>query len=220
MIIGLVVSFAATGSIGNLLSGLMLTSTKPFDVGDRVSIGDGIIGDVVGMGVVYTEIRDLNRRLISIPNNIVLAGPITNYSEAARKDNFAVTVDVSLGYDISPKKVRRLMKRAALSTRDVLEDPSPNIYAVEFQNHAVHYRLRAYCNRPQSMISLRSGIMENMMDVFHSQGLEILSPLHHVRREDKKPGKEDLEKRVVSGDDLEEAALQGLSMFENIEGGD
>lgn len=39
--IGLVVSFAATGSIGNALSGLVIMSWRPYKDGDRVEVAGG-----------------------------------------------------------------------------------------------------------------------------------------------------------------------------------
>jgi small-conductance mechanosensitive channel len=216
MIVGLVVSFAATGSIGNMLSGLVLVSIRPFNVGDRVEVTNGTIGYVENLGIMFTRMKDLEGRILEIPNNNILASQITNFSASA-KDGYAVVVDVTLGYEIHPKTVRSLMKRAASTSPGVLKDPTPKVLVRAFHNHAVEYRLRAYVNDPQNMLFIRSSIMESMLTIFHEEGLEILSPFYHVKREGRIPSLEDLCERGVPRNESMHEDVSGLSMFDGID---
>lgn len=215
MIVGLVVSFAATGSIGNMLSGLVLMSMKPFDSGDRVMIGE-TIGFVEKIGIMFTTIKDLESRFIEIPNNNVLANNILNFSRSAEEGGFAVVIDVGLGYDLSPKTVRPLLKRAALTSPGVLKDPVPKVIVREFLDHAVIYRLRAYIDDPTNMLFIRSSVMESILMIFHEEGLQVMSPLQHVKVEGKTPTKEELMLRAHPEQKSEEAAAGGLLMFDSI----
>jgi small-conductance mechanosensitive channel len=219
MIVGLVVSFAATGSIGNLLSGLVLVTMKPYEVGDRVEIQNGLIVTVDAMGMMFTRVKDLEGRLIEIPNNNILLSNITNFSKSA-EDGYAVYIDVTLGYEIPPKKIRSLLKRAAITSPGVLKDPTPVVLVREFHNHAVEYRLRAYIKDPHTMMFIRSSVMESMLTIFHQEGLEILSPLYHVKREASSPTREEIISRTetVKNEIVED--VSGLSMFDNIENED
>lgn len=217
MIIGFVVSFAATGSIGNMLSGLVIMSMKPFEAGDRVNIGEQTIGDIVYMGLMFTRVRDLEGRLIEIPNNNILANNITNFSRSASEGSYAVFVDVTLGYDINPKMAKTLMKQAAMATSGVLDDPPPHVLLRAFHNHAVEYRLRAFINEPHRMLFIRSAVMENMLEMFHQNGLEILSPLFHVKREGRDPTSEQLSGRTVLKKLFDDSSAQTLSMFDAVE---
>ncbi len=217
MTIGFIISFAATGSIGNLLSGLVLMSIKPFDIGDRVLVGTDIVGDVQNSGMMFTTIKDLEGEIIEVPNNIVLATSIVNYSRSAREGGFTIVIDVSLGYDINPKNARELMKRSATSAHGVLKDPSPFVLINRFMDHAVEYRLKAYIDRPQNMLHIRTAVMEQMLLTFHKAGLEILSPLYHVRREGTAPPPGELMDR--SDLKAEESAAEGLHIFDQIDAG-
>ena len=217
MTIGFIISFAATGSIGNLLSGLVLMSIKPFDIGDRVLVGTNIVGDVQNSGMMFTTIRDLEGEIIEVPNNIVLATSIVNYSRSAREGGFTIVIDVSLGYDINPKKARELMKESALSAHGVLKDPSPFVLISRFLDHAVEYRVKAYIDRPQNMLHIRTAVMEQMLLTFHKAGLEILSPLYHVRRDGSVPPVGELMERAELK--VEESAVEGLHIFDQIDAG-
>ena len=217
MIVGLVVSFAATGSIGNMLSGLVLLLTKPYDVGDRIEMTDIILGDVTHVGIMFTRVSDLDGKVMEVPNNNVLSSRIINYSRSSRERGFAINVRVTLGYEIPPKKVRSLMKLAARNTEGVLDDPSPRVLTTEFQNHAVEYLLRAYTKDPVNMLHIRSSVMENMLDIFQSEGLEILSPLYHVKREGKTPSSDEIKNLTAEKKEDESTGAEGLSMFNSIE---
>ncbi|MGA1822652.1 MAG: carboxypeptidase regulatory-like domain-containing protein [Thermoplasmatota archaeon] len=217
MIVGLVVSFAATGSIGNLLSGLVLLFMKPFEVGDRIKIGEDILGDVSYVGIMFTRIKDLDSELLEIPNNNILATTIINYTRAAQEGGFAVVIDLTLGYEINPKIVRTLLKRAASSTKGVLKDPSPRVITRAFHNHAVEYRLRAYIDNPQNMMHIRSSVMESILEVFNQEGLEVLSPLYHIKREGKTPTREEMNSRNEDLHNEVEVATEGFSMFDQLD---
>lgn len=216
MIVGLVVSFAATGSIGNMLSGMVLVTIRPFNVGDRIEIGGNMIGNVENLGIMFTRIRDLEGRLIELPNNNILASQITNFSRSS-KEGYAVVVDVTLGYELHPKTVRALMKRAALTSPGVLKDPTPKVLVRAFHNHAVEYRLRAYVSDPQNMLFIRSSVMESMLVIFHEEGLEILSPLYHVKRDGEIPDCDQLSERSLPTTEKNHEDVSGLSMFDNID---
>ncbi len=215
MIIGLVVSFAATGSIGNMLSGLVLMSMKPFDVGDRVMVGD-MIGFVQKIGIMFTTIKDLENRIIEIPNNNILANNIMNFTRSAKEGGYAVVIDVGLGYDISPKTVRPLLKRAALTSPGVIKDQVPKVLVREFLDHAVVYRLRAYVDDPTNMLFIRSSVMESVLMIFHEEGLQVMSPLQLVKFDSDQPSCDDLMKRAHPENKKDEATGEGLTMFDSL----
>ncbi len=215
MIVGLVFSFAATGSIGNILSGLVLMTMRPFEVNDRVQVGN-FIGDVQSIGIMFTRIKDLEGRITEVPNNNVLQNNIVNFTTSGKEGGFAVFVDVTLGYDIHPKKARSLLKKAALATPGVLKDPVPKVLLREFQNHAVEYRLRAYISDPSNMSFVRSGVMENMMNMFHGEGLEILSPIYEIQRQGRNIEATMPHLSRVYGPEDGCVVSDGLSMFDPI----
>jgi small-conductance mechanosensitive channel len=199
-----------------MLSGLVLMSMKPFDNGDRVMIGE-TIGFVEKIGIMFTTIKDLESRYIEIPNNNVLAMNIMNFSRSANEGGYAVVIDVSLGYDIHPKTARSLMKRSALTSPGVLKEPSPRVIVKELLDNAVLYRLRAYVDNPQNMLFIRSSVMESMLVIFHQEGLEIMSPQQHVKREGKCPSFDELVNRSLVEKEENESAASGLTMFDAID---
>ncbi|MEW5760569.1 MAG: mechanosensitive ion channel domain-containing protein [Candidatus Thermoplasmatota archaeon] len=201
MIIGIVVAMAATGSIGNILSGLVLSAFRPFNTGDRVKIGSLPIGDVVDTNLVFVRIRTLENVLMVIPNNKVIADEIVNYS---RSTPFAVVVDATIGYDVPVYKVMRMMNEAARRVEGILTEPKPFVSITEFYSHAIGYKLRAFTNQPSAMNRIRSDIMIEMQRVFTENDTEILSPEYEVERQSQlpKPGEVKARMKEIEAEDL------------------
>jgi small-conductance mechanosensitive channel len=191
MIIGFVVAMAATGSIGNVLSGVMLNAFRPFEIGDRVKIGDEI-GDVVSTNLAFVRLETLNSEIIEIPNNTVIADKLLNYS---RSGSFAVTVDVGIGYNVPTELVRKLLLDAARETKDIEDNPRPHVLVMNLGDYAVTYRLKPYTTNAKAMVRIKSNLMANVHKCFYTHGVEILSPWYLVKREGKTPS----EKEIMDG---------------------
>ncbi len=184
MMVGLVVSFAATGSIGNLLAGLVLQATRPFETGDWILVHDQHV-QVLEVSLMYTRGLTFKGERVTLPNNVVLSGQHTNYSLSVRRGgSYALEVEATIGYDVAPGTVEALMVKAAEHTEGVLSDPAPHVVTTQFFNHAVGYQLRAHIREPQYHPQIRTDLMFNMLNTFHAAGVEILSPLWQVYRED------------------------------------
>jgi small-conductance mechanosensitive channel len=180
--IGLVVSFAATGSIGNALSGLVIMSWRPYREGDRVDIGGNIYGDVIEVDAMFTKIRTIKDELIHVPNSQVLNNKIINYSTFPR---VIVHYQITIGYDAPRKRVEQLLLRAAEDTSPLLTDPKPFVLVRDLNNNYVTYEINAYTDQPNQLVTTYSNLMKNILDRFSGAGVEILSPQHIAIRKSK-----------------------------------
>ena len=188
IVIGLVVSMAATGSIGNVLTSFVLNAFRPYEIGDRVKIGE-VIGDVETTNLAFVRIRTLNKEIVEIPNNSVIADKIINYSKSGA---FAVNVDVGIGYNVPAEHVKKFLIEAARETKDIEDDPRPQVIITNMGDYAITYKLRAYTTNAKVMFQVRSNLMMNVQKQFYEHGVEILSPWYLVQREDKMPTSEEV----------------------------
>lgn len=179
--VGALVSIGASSAVSNAVAGIVLTYTKAFDRGERVKIHD-TTGDIVSRSMFVTHIRNLRNEEIAIPNQLVLAGPIINYSRDAGGDGVAVEVQVGIGYDVPWSKVHDILKAAA-AVDGVNTDPPPRVYQDRLGDFAVQYVLHAFVQDPKSMVSTRSMIIHRTLDGFADAGIEILSPSHMATRQ-------------------------------------
>jgi len=77
---GFVVAFALQGTLSNFASGLLIMVNKPFDIGDRVTVGGDIEGRVENVSIFTTSIITVENTRKIVPNNTILAGVIVNHT--------------------------------------------------------------------------------------------------------------------------------------------
>ena len=177
--IGLVVSFSATGSIGNALAGIVLMSWRPYSEGDRVEVG-GVYGDVAEVDVMFTRIRSIKSEVINVPNSQVLSNKIVNYSAMPQ---VIAHYEITIGYDVPHAKVENLLVSAARDTEGLLTQPEPFVLIRNLDNNFVAYEINAYTDKPNNLVTIYSHLMQSILDKFNTAGVEILSPKHVAIRD-------------------------------------
>lgn len=192
--VGMIVAMTTTGAVGNGLSGMVLLSLRPFDKDDWVIVADESFGQVVEVTTFFTRLRSLNNELVEIPNNLVLAREIKNLS---REGHVGLEVDLGIGYDVPSDVVLSLLKKGAKGTKDILRDPKPQTLVMRFGDYAVYYRLRAFTDAVDRYYQTKSSLMENLQELFYTEGIEIMTPWQMVRREEDAPCSDEVIQRYA-----------------------
>jgi hypothetical protein len=79
------IGFASTSIAANLVGGLYLIITRPFGVGDFIN-AQGNEGIVIEIGLLYTELMQLNKTVVTIPNSNLLTASVLNSNIILIKD--------------------------------------------------------------------------------------------------------------------------------------
>jgi len=98
-ILGVIIGLAAQQTLGNFIAGLLIATTQPVRIGDRVSYG-GEHGIVEEIGLTYTFIRTVDRRRLVVPNSKLASDTIVNASIRSRETFAEVSVPVPLTADV------------------------------------------------------------------------------------------------------------------------
>ena len=176
--VGALVTFGSSGAINNIVSGLVLTYTRAFRVGDMVKIGD-VVGIVLEKTTLTTRLRTVRNEEVTIPNSIVLTSTVVDYSARASSEGLALTVTAGIGYDVDWRTVEALMIDAARRTENILADPAPFVLKSDLGNYAVNYDLMASTNltdQPDRLLRTSSDLRRNVLDAFNAAGVEIMTP--------------------------------------------
>jgi len=98
-VLGVIIGFASQQTLGNFVAGILIATTQPVRIGDRVSYA-GESGVVEEIGLTYTFIRTIDRRRLVVPNNKLASDTIINASIRSRETFAEVAVPVPLGADL------------------------------------------------------------------------------------------------------------------------
>lgn len=164
------------------MAGVVLTYTRAFKVGDRVKISDAV-GDVVENNLLITRIRTIKNVDITVPNAMVLASHITNYSSSALEHGLILHTTVTIGYDAPWRQVHELLISAACATENILELPAPFVLQTSLDDFYVSYQINAFTNTPAVMARTYSVLHQNIQEKFNAAGVEIMSPHYSSLRD-------------------------------------
>jgi len=167
IIISAGIALSSTTVLGNMIAGIMNNSMDRFKNGDLISIGD-MLGRVTKKSIFHTEIQLEDSNFITIPNLFIATNPV----KLIRKTNTVISTSISLGYDISRKKIEESLIRAALDTG--LTDPY--VYIMELGDFAVTYQIHGFLKDSGKYFSTTSLLNGKVMDALHEKGVEIISP--------------------------------------------
>jgi len=182
LFLGLLLSLGSTTPVANVVAGIVLTFTRAFSVGDRVSIHN-TVGVVIERGMFVTRLENAKNEIISIPNSMTLSTHIINYSDQASGAGLILYTSVTIGYDVPWPKVHELLIAAALNTDNIEAKPEPFVLQKSLDDYSVNYQLNATTKDAVSMPRTHSNMNANILDVFNEAGLEIMSPMFVATRD-------------------------------------
>jgi len=180
--LGVLFTFGSSGSLSNIVAGLVLTYMRAFKIGDRVKIGD-ITGDIIENSLLVTRIRTIKNEIISIPNSNVMSSHTINYSSDSLDRGLIIHTTVTIGYDVPWKNMHQALIDAAIRTEHILKDPKPFVLQTSLEDFYVSYQINAYSREANMQAEIYSQLHQNIQDCCNEAGIEILSPHYRAARD-------------------------------------
>lgn len=103
----LAIAFGAQETLANVIAGISLLVDRSFHVGERIELKDGLVGDVVDIGLRSTRIMSLDKRLIIVPNKEIAGSRLINHSQPDPSTKVKLKVGVGMNEDLA--KVKRVI---------------------------------------------------------------------------------------------------------------
>ena len=174
LIISATIALSSTTLVGNVMAGIMLKAIGNCRPGDYVTIGD-YFGRISEMDLLHTEIQTEQRDLTTLPNLYLVTHPV----RVMQTSGTILTVDLSLGYDVSRHRIEKALVKAA--TDAGLE--SPFVQIVELGDFSVSYRISGLLTDIAHLIEKRRELRARTVDELHAEGIEIVSPTFMNQRQ-------------------------------------
>ena len=138
---GLAFSLAARDTIADAIAGFVILVDRPFRIGDRIEIqGVGTWGDVTDIGIRTTRIRTRDNRMVIVPNSVIGANQVVNYSYPDPRYRIETHVDIAYGTDV--ETARRVIIEAVERVEGVLPDKPVDALYNEMGDSAMIFRVR------------------------------------------------------------------------------
>jgi len=180
--VGVLVSLGSTTAVANVVAGIVITYTRAFSVGDQVEV-DNVRGRIVERSTFVTRIQTLKNVIVSIPNSMVLNNNVINYSKNMGQSGLLVHTTVTIGYDVPWQTVNELLVGAAKRTEGISNNPEPFVLQTSLDDNYVSYELNGWTRKPSELPKIYSMLHANILDEFHGNKVEILSPAYRAQRD-------------------------------------
>jgi small conductance mechanosensitive channel len=173
-IAGAGIALALQGVLGNVAAGLTIIFTRPFKVGEYVSIV-GEEGRVEAITLFSTTLGHPDRSLVVIPNRKVVGEILHNYGAIRQLDlRVGVAYDTDLGAAIA------LVKDLLDGNARVLTDPSPVIQVATLADSSIEIAVKPWVNVPDYGAA-RGELNRSIVEAFRQRSIVIPFPQREVR---------------------------------------
>ncbi|MBD5358415.1 MAG: mechanosensitive ion channel family protein [Bacteroides sp.] len=180
--VGLIVSLGSSTVISNFIAGFVITYMRPFKIGDFIKVND-TIGNVIEKTPFITRLRTIKNELITIPNSFIMSANTVNYSASARRYGLIIHTILTMGYETPWRKVHNLLIKAALDTPGVEQNPQPFVLETELNDNYMCYQINAYVKNADDVPQIKSDLLQNIQDLFHTAGIELVAPHYFATRD-------------------------------------
>ena len=122
-----------------------------------------------------------------MPNATLISGNLINWTLAERTRRLDLLIGVAFGND--PQRVIALLIETAASVAGVLGKPAPVAFFQGFGDSALNFEVRAWTDRFEEWVSIRSQMAVAVNNRLKAEGIEIPFPqrdvnLHYAPREE------------------------------------
>ena len=175
---GIAIGFGAQKTIENLFGGIMVISDKPVNVGDFCRAGE-FTGTVEDIGIRSTRIRTTSRTVVSVPNGLLSAMSLENFSQ---RDRILFQHTISLGRQTTAEQLRLVLQqiRALLDRHPRVEAETSRARFVRFNtNGLLEVEVFAYVLEKDVPIFLavQEELLLGVMDIVEDSGTAVAYPV-------------------------------------------
>lgn len=167
-VLSLAISLAVQAVLGNIAGGLVIFSTKPYQIGDYIQT-DGVEGYVRDITLINTQLDTRDGLRIVIPNSVLSAGKITNWTTLGR---LRVVIPFGASYDASVAEVQKACMDVISKVEGVLSDPAPAVHVERYGESNIDYAIYCWC-KVADYWPVYYGLLENIQNTFAAANVEI-----------------------------------------------
>ena len=167
-------ALAMQGVLSNLAAGLTIIFTRPFRVGEYVSIV-GVEGQVDTIGLFNTILSHPDHSRVVVPNRKIAGEIMHNYGQVRQ-----VNLSVGVAYDTDLSVALARIEALLAANPEVLRDPAPLVQIATLADSSVNIGVRPWVS-VEAYPTAAGGINKAILDSFREAGITIPFPQREVR---------------------------------------
>jgi len=183
-VFAIILGLAMQSTLGDVFAGIALNLGKPYGIGDRIALSDGIEGVVVETNWRATHLLNGANDLVIVPNGDLAKARLTNLSTPQR--NHGVKLSVRLQPTVTPSDMLEVMRTVFLNSGSILANPEPSVGVKALDADAVELELSFMVSDASASRKAQNEIFDLIYRHAKAAGLK-LSPNVRVTITDSSP---------------------------------
>lgn len=169
-----VLSFGAQQAMGNIVSGLFISASKPYELEDKIKVVSG--GSILAEGIVkdittrHTVVETFDGQTCIIPNSVMDSSVIVNSTYTENVGNF-LTVEISYESDVD--KAMKIIKRLIVQHKLTLNDDSTTVTLSQMTSNGLLLKSTVWTKTINDNFSACSDIRKQILNEFNNEGITI-----------------------------------------------
>ncbi len=168
------IALAMQGVLGNMVAGLTIIFTRPFRVGEYISIA-GEEGQVENISLFSTVLSHLDLSRVVIPNRKIVGEILHNYGKIRQLD-----VMVGVAYDTDLNKALAAINEVLRNSPQMLKDPVPFVGISVLAPSSINIAVKPWVN-VQDYGPAGGELKKTIVETFRSKNIAMPFPQHEVR---------------------------------------
>ncbi|MDF3936971.1 mechanosensitive ion channel domain-containing protein [Pseudomonas citronellolis] len=171
-VVAIVLGLALQSTLSDVFSGIILNTTKPYQLDDWIAI-DGTEGKVVEIDWRSTYLQTAQGSLAVIPNSLAAKAKLLNLSRPANL--YGVSVVLEISPLLRPRPVIEALERALRGCRALLPNPPPSVSIRKAGGNGVEYEMSGYVAAMAEKREVRNQLHDLAFRHLQAAGIALLS---------------------------------------------
>jgi small conductance mechanosensitive channel len=168
------VALAMQGILGNIVAGLSIIFTRPFHVGDYISIAKEE-GEVLDISLFSTTLGHTDLSRVVIPNRKIVGEILHNYGQIRRPD-----ISVGISYRTDVDAALGLVADILSANPRILKDPAPIVGVSRLSESGVRISVCPWVKVPDYDAAI-SEVNKAILELFAARNIALALPQYEVR---------------------------------------
>jgi small conductance mechanosensitive channel len=168
------IALAMQGVLGNVVAGLTIIFTRPFRVGEYISIV-GVEGRVEAIQLFNTTLSHTDMSRVVIPNRKIVGEILHNYGTIRQ-----IQITVGVAYDTELSQALAVVDEVLRANPRVLKEPAPVIQVAMLSDSSVNIAVRPW-TAVVDYVAVTGEINRAILESFRGRDIVIPFPQQEVR---------------------------------------
>ncbi|WP_435068759.1 mechanosensitive ion channel family protein [Haloplanus sp. C73] len=166
-ILGAALGLGLKDLLANLVGGLVVVFETPYQVGDRIELGDHY-GEVLDVGLRATRLQTPDDNLVAAPNYLAITESVANAN--AGSPEMLVVTELFVANDADAERARDIVEEAVYTSRHLAPERPVTVF-VEAQPRYRTIRAKAYVNDLDAQFAFESDVTRRALRRFDEAGI-------------------------------------------------